>query len=247
MLTSVAANGPDGAVTGPGGQPGGAGPARLLAVAADLDQAVAAVLAGADLIDLAAPADGSASPDDPDDPARAAIAGLRARCPGVLVCAAGPGADLVRDPAVARVTGALLICADQDAAGASGLPAGRVIVGVTPGEVAEAARAGWATLVDADAAGDGEPDGRTAPRSRSAPRSRTAPRSRIAPASRTAPGVLAPGQDALAGVVAAAAIGCWLGANLVRTRHVRTVRRALDMAEVIRGTRLPARTVRGLA
>ncbi len=51
----------------------------------------------------------------------------------------------------------------------------------------------------------------------------------------------------LAGVEAVAAVCGWLGANVVRTRHVAEVRRALDMTETIRGTRPPAWTIRGLA
>jgi len=51
----------------------------------------------------------------------------------------------------------------------------------------------------------------------------------------------------VAGCVAAAALSSWLGAALIRTRHPLQVRRALDMAATIKGTRLPARTVRGLA
>ncbi len=49
-----------------------------------------------------------------------------------------------------------------------------------------------------------------------------------------------------AGILAVAAISAWLGATIVRTWHPRQVRRALDMAESIRGIRPPARTVRGL-
>jgi hypothetical protein len=47
--------------------------------------------------------------------------------------------------------------------------------------------------------------------------------------------------------VAAAALSCWLGAAMVRTRHTRRVRRALDMTASIQGLRPPSRTVRGLA
>jgi hypothetical protein len=50
-----------------------------------------------------------------------------------------------------------------------------------------------------------------------------------------------------AGPIAIAAICAWLGAAVVRTSYPRQVRRALDMAESIRGTRPAARTVRGLA
>lgn len=41
----------------------------------------------------------------------------------------------------------------------------------------------------------------------------------------------------VATAVAAAALGAWLGAAAVRSRHVAAVRRAVDMAESIRGTR----------
>jgi dihydropteroate synthase len=51
----------------------------------------------------------------------------------------------------------------------------------------------------------------------------------------------------LAAVVAAAAISAWLGAPVIRTRHVAPVRRAIDMTASIAGSRLPALTTRGLA
>ena len=57
---------------------------------------------------------------------------------------------------------------------------------------------------------------------------------------------LAPGGRA-AGAVAVAAVSTWLGAPLVATRHVRAVRRAIDMAASVAGSRPPALTVRGLA
>ena len=50
-----------------------------------------------------------------------------------------------------------------------------------------------------------------------------------------------------ASVVAAAAIGTWLGAPVIRSRHTRATRRAIDMTLVIAGTRRPAVTLRGLA
>lgn len=57
---------------------------------------------------------------------------------------------------------------------------------------------------------------------------------------------LADESGADAGILAIAAISAWLGATVVRSWHPRQVRRALDMAESIRGIRPPARTVRGL-
>jgi hypothetical protein len=55
------------------------------------------------------------------------------------------------------------------------------------------------------------------------------------------------GTDSLPAIVAVAAIAAWQGAPAIRTRRVRPVRRAVDMAAAIRGGRLPACTVRGLA
>ena len=50
-----------------------------------------------------------------------------------------------------------------------------------------------------------------------------------------------------AAVVATAAVCTWLGAPLIRSRHTRAVRRAIDMTASIAGRRPPSRTVRGLA
>ena len=177
-----------------------AGPA-LLAVVSDTAGAAAAVDAGADLLDLP-----GAGPD--------LIGAVRARFPGVLVCGAVPPADVVRDEATARATGARLICAGLDAARASALPAGRLLVSVPPQLVRQAAQAGWAALVDVDraaaqAAAEGPPGGDET--------------------------------EQEAGIVALAALGSWLGAAVVRTRHPVPVRRALDMAASIRGLRPPRR------
>jgi len=46
---------------------------------------------------------------------------------------------------------------------------------------------------------------------------------------------------------AAAAVCAWLGASVLRTRHVAEVRRCADMTESILGRRSPAWAVRGLA
>lgn len=51
----------------------------------------------------------------------------------------------------------------------------------------------------------------------------------------------------LAGAEAIAAVCAWLGGTVVRTAHVTEIRRSLDMAEAIVGTRPPAWTIRGLA
>jgi hypothetical protein len=58
-------------------------------------------------------------------------------------------------------------------------------------------------------------------------------------------GVGAGGSTAAA--VAAAAISTWVGAPVIRSRHVVAVRRAIDMTLSIAGDRLPALTTRGLA
>lgn len=47
--------------------------------------------------------------------------------------------------------------------------------------------------------------------------------------------------------VALAALCAWLGAAVIRSRHVREVRRSLDMTASVMGTRPPAWAVRGLA
>jgi hypothetical protein len=51
----------------------------------------------------------------------------------------------------------------------------------------------------------------------------------------------------LAGAEAIAAVCAWLGATAVRTRHVAPIRRSLDMAKSVLGTRPPAWVIRGLA
>jgi hypothetical protein len=171
----------------------------LLAVAGNAAEAAAAVRAGAALVEL--PAAGPA-----------AIAAFLASHPGVLVCAECDRADVVRDPATALRTGAILLCDGLPAADRAPVPRSRLLVEVPPAMAARAIAAGYAALVDL----------------------------RDDPARAPDPGLAA-------GPIAIAAICAWLGAAVVRTSHPRQVRRALDMAESIRGTRLPARTVRGLA
>ena len=50
----------------------------------------------------------------------------------------------------------------------------------------------------------------------------------------------------VAAAVARAAVLTWLGTPAIRTRHVRPVRRAIDMTRSVAGTRLPSLTTRGL-
>lgn len=49
------------------------------------------------------------------------------------------------------------------------------------------------------------------------------------------------------GTLAASAVALWQGARILRAHDVRGTRRVVDMVASIRGTRLPARTTRGLA
>jgi len=60
-------------------------------------------------------------------------------------------------------------------------------------------------------------------------------------------GAAAAGRVTPAAVIATAAVCTWLGAPVVRSRHTRAVRRAIDMTASIGGRRPPSRTVRGLA
>jgi dihydropteroate synthase len=53
--------------------------------------------------------------------------------------------------------------------------------------------------------------------------------------------------ERLPGTLAVTAVGAWLGARIFRAHDVRETRQAVDMVASIRGDRLPARAVRGLA
>jgi hypothetical protein len=207
----------------------------VLAVVTSAAEAAAAADAGADLLDLP-----DASPDT--------IAAVQARCPGILVCGPDQPADVMRDAAAARGTGALLICAGIEAARASDLPANRLLVSVPPDLVRQAAHAGWAALVDADLAAA---QAAREERAGHAPgRGERAEAGEAGPAEAGAGSWPAAGERAdqdHAGIVAMAALSSWLGAAVIRTRYPVPVRRALDMAASIRGIRPPARTVRGLA
>jgi hypothetical protein len=198
-------------------------PTALIAVASHLADASAAVTAGADLVDL-----GAARPE--------VIAAFRARHPGILVCAAGGQADVVRDVSAANAYGAQLICEDINAARNSGIPADRILVDVLPAALPLVARAGLAALVDADRAAE-LADGATRTDRGPADRGPADSGRRLAD----------PGAAALAGVIAIAALSSWLGAAAVRTRYPLQVRRGLDMAASIRAIRPPVRAVRGLA
>ena len=116
------------------------GPA-LIAVAASLGAATAAVLAGADIVDLG-------------DPPGLDIAAFLTANPGVPFCAAGDDrAVLTRQAAEARIGGPRLICRDLAAAQARGLPPDQLVVQAPPAGIDAVTRAGYAALVDADQAG----------------------------------------------------------------------------------------------
>ena len=156
----------------------------VAAAATTVPAARTAVAAGAVLIDLT----GGHQPSTMTE--------VRDRYPGILICAPADWADLVRDPATARRTGAILVCADPAAATAAeagGTGRASILVEAAPARAAGLIAAGWRVLVDAD---------------------------QVA------------GPHAAAAV---AAVSAWLGAAAVRTRYVPAARRAVDMADSIRG------------
>jgi hypothetical protein len=111
----------------------------VAAAATTVPAARAAVAAGAVLVDLT----GARRP---------AMAEVRDRYPGILICAPADWADLVRDPATARRTGAILVCANPAAAAtaeAGGIDRRGILVEAAPGRAAGLIAAGWRVLVDA--------------------------------------------------------------------------------------------------
>lgn len=111
----------------------------VAAAATTLRAAQAAIAAGAVLIDLT----GAGPP---------VMTEVRDRYPGVLVCAPADWADLVRDLATARRTGAVLVCPDPAAAAeaeAQGIGRGAILVEAAPARAAALIAAGWPVLVDA--------------------------------------------------------------------------------------------------
>jgi dihydropteroate synthase len=206
-----------------------------MAPVSTVDQAVACAAAGAQLVDVGA--------------ARALIPAIRQAAAGLLICGCGEDADLVRDVNLAARTGAGLICRDLAAAQAAvghRIAPDRILVRCAPAQIERAAESGWTTLVDVDAeaglvtgvrAGAGsQADADTGAGALTGVRAGAGSRADADA-----------GEGSLAGVLAVAAVCGWLGASVIWTRHVAGVRRALDMTEVIRGTRAPAWTIRGLA
>ncbi len=232
----------------------------LLAIVDDPAAADAAIRDGADMLDL-----GHASPE--------AVARVRGHHPGTLVTGYAHTADVVRDAATARRTGAGLICGslpDAAAAERTGIPRDAILVAVPPVLAGKAAAAGWAVLAEVDEALPWTPGAAAAPPVAGEPAQPETPEtgetaaagetaaqdgdcrpgsvaSLAAEEARTAPSATAAGGAHPAAPVAAAAICAWLGIPAVRTRHVKEVRRALDMTASIMGTRPPAWTLRGLA
>jgi hypothetical protein len=120
----------------------------VICAIAEARQAGAAVAAGAHLVDL-----GVAGLD--------AVDSVRTSQPGIFVWATGDGAsaaDLTWDAAVARSTGAGLVCGDPQDALARGVSRESILVAAPPARAAALAADGWAVLVDADSteAGDAE-------------------------------------------------------------------------------------------
>jgi hypothetical protein len=196
----------------------------LLAPVTTVEQAATATAAGAGLIDAG------------DD--GALVPAIRRAVDGVRVCGEHEDADLVRDAGLAARSGATLICPGPGPAAAAvrrGIAAGRILVQAAPAGVEAAVRAGWPVLADleglagpealaglegiADLDGFADLDGLRGP----------------------------DGVAGLARIEAAAAVCVWLGASVLRTRHVAEVRRCADMTESILGRRPPAWAVRGLA
>ena len=172
----------------------------------------------------AAAAAGAGLVDAGDD--AALVPAIRRAVSGVRVCGEHEDADLVRDAALAARTGATLICPGADAAEAAarrGVSAGRILVQAAPAGIEAAVRAGWQVLADlerlADLEGGADLDGLTG----------------------------LDGPHGPARTEAGAAVCAWLGASVLRTRHVAEVHRCADMTESILGRRSPAWAVRGLA
>ena len=172
----------------------------------------------------AAAAAGAGLVDAGDD--AALVPAIRRAVSGVRVCGEHEDADLVRDAELATRTSAALICPGADAAEGAvrrGVAAGRILVQAAPPGIEAVVRAGWPVLADLEGLADLERgdglDGLA--------------------------GLDGPG--GLARTEAAAAVCAWLGASVLRTRHVAKVRRCADMTEAILGRRPPVWAVRGLA
>jgi hypothetical protein len=202
----------------------------LLAPVATVAQAAAAAAAGAGLVDTG------------DD--GALVPAIRRAVSGVRVCGAHEDADLMRDADLAARTGAALICPGPDAAEAAarrGVAAGRILVQAAPAGIEAAVRAGWPVLADLE--------GLAGPDELANLEGLAGPEALAGLDGLRGPDEFADmdGRAGLARAEAVAAVCAWLGASVLRTRHVAEVRRCADMTESILGRRPPAWAVRGLA
>ena len=191
----------------------------------------------------------------------ALVPAIREQLGDLRICGYGAAADIVRDADLAARTGAGLICPDVRAAaraGQLGIAAERVLVQTGPAGIAAAAQAGWAVLVDladgdADLAdGDADlADGDAGLTNGDAGLTGEDTRERAAAArgaaARKAAARKGTSHEAAAREAAVAAVCAWLGASVIRTRHVTEIRRSVEMTESILGRRPPAGTLRGLA
>jgi len=209
----------------------------LLAPVSTGPQALQAAAAGARLVD--------AGPDG------ALVPVIRRAASGILICGDHETADVTWDAARAERTGAALICPDRDAAAAAagrGIEAERILVRAAPAGIEAAARAGWTVLADleglADQEGPGDVEG-LADLEGLAGLEWLADLEGLAGRGELAGRAVRAG--ALARTEAIAAVCAWLGARVLRTRHVAEIRRCADMTESILGRRPPAWAVRGLA
>jgi hypothetical protein len=196
----------------------------LLVPVATVEQAAAAAAAGAGLVDAG------------DD--AALVPAIRRAVSGVRVCGEHEDADLVRDADLAVRAGAALICPRVEAAEAAarrGVAAGRILVQAAPAGIEAVVRAGWPVLADLEGLADLE---ELADLEGAAD---------LEAGAGLEGGAGLGGAAGLARTEAAAAVCVWLGASVLRTRHVAKVRRCADMTESILGRRPPAWAVRGLA
>jgi hypothetical protein len=147
----------------------------------------------------------------------ALVPAIRRAVGGVHVCGEHEDADLVRDADLAARTGAALICPGPDTAAAA------VQRGIAAGHIlVQAAPAGIEAAVRAGWTVLADLDGLADLEGLDGP-------------------------AGLARIEAVAAVCAWLGASVLRTRHVAEIRRCADMTESILGRRPPAWAVRGLA
>jgi len=201
----------------------------LLAPVATVEQAASAAAAGAGLVDAG------------DD--AVLVPAIRRAVSGVRICGQHEDADLMRDADLAARTGAALICPGADAAEVAarrGVAAGRILVQAAPAGIEAVVRAGWPVLADLEGLAYLEE------RADLEERTDLEGRADLGGAAGLARTDLS-GAAGLARTEAAAAVCAWLGASVLRTRHVAKVRRCADMTESILGRRPPAWAVRGLA